>query len=142
MDERSLDLIAQGEFEYAQKIRKDLIVALTPEGKMPNDKENQVVLLQTLRDMDAQNIQRLRIKVEDKAADNLSNMSAVVSTILREINPKSFEIENNVPKDVVDVAAKFLPESVPAAVPVEGEMAINPPQENYDDFVKKMKTLN
>src|SRR5574344_1775090 len=104
MDERSLDLIAQGEFEYAQKIRKDLIVALTPEGKMPNDKENQVVLLQTLRDMDAQNIQRLRIKVEDKAADNLSNMSAVVSTILREINPKSFEIENNVPKDVVDVA--------------------------------------
>lgn len=135
MNERDLDMQAQTDFEFTQNIRRKMVTTLTPNEQAPTNKEDQQVLLQTLRDMDSQNIQRLRVKVEEKTGGAIANLSSMVSSVLREINPNNFTI----PSNSASTPVIALPNEVEKAVPVPGEMDIDPPQGDYNNFIKQMK---
>lgn len=136
---KELDIEAQRDFELTQGVRRGIVQELLKKGPVPDTKEDSQTLLQTLRDMDAQNISRLRIKVEEKQADNSAMAAQMVSAVLREINPSHFAV----PVQSHTVAAesvKQLPvEVVDNYQTVPGELEVNPPQGNIKDFMEKMR---
>lgn len=136
-----LELEAQKEFEFTQSIRKNFIIKLTENNQLPSDTKEQKVLLEALRDMDNQNINRLRIKVEDKATDVFSNMGPMVTGILKELKSNAFTMPDNLPTDYIESRAKKLPEEASEIDIVPGELDTVAPQGNYEDFIKRMKTL-
>lgn len=134
-----LDIQAQKEFEFTQNIRKNMIMDLTKNGPTPASREDASTLLTAMKDMDAQNIQRLRVKVEEKIGGTMAGMASTVSAILREVNPSAFTFGKQT-KDVTDAMAKTLPSTVEKAVIVPGELSVDPPQGDYNSFITKMKS--
>lgn len=135
------DIEAQttSDFEYTQNIRRGIAATLTATSPMPNSKEDAQVLLQAMRDMDSQNIARLRVKVDEKAADNTAAAAAMVTQVLREVNPRMFAPSPGTRPDIV-VEAKVIPEEISGTFKaVPGEMDTSPAQGNVADFFKKMR---
>lgn len=137
--QKELDIQAQKDFEFTQGIRKNMVISLIAKGPLPEAREDSQVLLQTMRDMDTQNIQRMRIKVEEEGNGNMQNMAAMVSHVLREVNPSAFSFPSQ-HKDVTDVMAKALPATILPAETVPGELAVDPPQGDYHAFIARMKS--
>ena len=133
-----LDLQAQKDFNFTQNIRRNLVVEMTKKGPVPETKEDAQTMLQAMRDMDAQNIQRMRIKVEENVSGTVAGMASMVSAVLREVNPSAFAFINP-NSDAVNLMAKSLPVATNPAVTVPGELAVNPAQGDYNTFITKMK---
>lgn len=138
-DQNSLDMQAQRDFEFTQGIRKNLIMELTKKGPLPETKDDSQILLTAMKDMDAQNIQRLRVKVEDKNGDNMAGMAVMVSNILREINGAAFRFDEPT-KAVSDAYVKRLPATIDPVKTVPGELSTDPAQGDYGTFIAKMKS--
>jgi hypothetical protein len=118
---------------YTHHHRKGLVKTLTKQG-IPEDRETQAMLLQTLKDMDVQALSRKKIKSDEKVgSQNAQQAKAIIAEILMR-TPNSATV-----LDVTEVMAqpKQLTADVPAPVLVEGETATVAPHQTYDTFVAK-----
>lgn len=118
--------------DYTQNKRIEIVKSITKE-KIPDDPEQQRILLQTLDGMDRGALGRKRLKIEDKAADNAGNAAAVVAAFLKNRN-----------RDVIDVPAQevgrrtlpTLGADIPEPVLVEGELSQTAQQMSFEQFQK------
>ncbi len=117
------------ELSKVQEIRFKLIDALT-NGGTPSDKDEQLVLLTALRDAGKQAVDIKKIGIESKALDMSAQAREIMAAILRESN--NFKHPNGVPKE--NHVAPTLDPSVPNAEVIAGELEINPPQTNFNQF--------
>ena len=89
--------------QYTQDIRKKLVKKLTTaqtgEEQMPSEKADQIVLLQTLTDIDRQILTSKRIKSDDKTADAAAKAATIMAKILTSVSPKKFmnRVESIIP---------------------------------------------
>ena len=119
---------------YTHSKRKDIVKTLTAKG-VPDDPEVIKILLNTLKDMDSQTINRKRIKVDEKTNDVQAQSAAVIAKILSGMT-------NVTTNTTLDISAEYrvipsLPDSVPLPVLVAGETDIIAATLTYDEFLEK-----
>ena len=117
--------------EYTQSKRKLLIESLTKGDSPPEDRGDKMVLLAALDGMDRSSLTRLRIKTEDKAANNAAAAAAMIAELLTTVSSNRVESHDvNRPLPVLEnVHDKF--------DFVDGETVSGTQSENYNDFMNK-----
>lgn len=117
---------------YTQQTRKQLADAIAGRG-MPEDKDDRMVLLQVLRDMDTTTIQRLRHDVDKKALENDQQVQNIIAEMAR-INPRGLRS-----KEPVDVPDPEVPVAdLPEKKFTEEEKRIGVSKETSKDFLERM----
>lgn len=121
---------------FTQSTRKKLADAIIGD-KMPTDKDEQIVLLRVLSDMDTTTINRLRHDVDKKSLENDQQVQQIIAEMSR-INPRGLR-----QKEPVDVPA---PEISPADLPdkkfTEEEKRVGVSSETAKDFLERMDNEN
>ncbi len=118
---------------YTQNVRKHVVEQIVGGGKFPTEAADKSLLLSALKDMDAQEINKKRLVIEQKGADN---DAAFVAGVLRHIDPKTaFRAAQPGEGQIVDAASRVLPASVPDPVVLPGEGDVNPGQMDYQSFM-------
>lgn len=116
--------------ELTQTIRKEIITDLTPNGKMPIDNKERLALLATLNDMDKQVVNKKRLSIDSKAADNAQLVADAVTRITDMFDGRD-------PYKRVDGLGSIpMPDSnlIPECIPVPGETDQDLSNETYDSF--------
>lgn len=120
---------------YTKGVRVSIVKDLTRTGTVPADNANKALLMTALKDLDQQAINKKRLVIEEKGADN---SSLIVATLLRQVDKKSVfrQVPGEAGSKVIDVTAMVLPDDIetPKALPGEGD--VNPPQMDYESFMK------
>lgn len=125
---------------YTQTVRTHLAQNLMHSGALTgNDAKQTAMLVGVLKDMDSQALGNKRIKAEEKSSGVLGDISSVMLQVLNAVNPNTFGVNPNVP--AVNPASREVIHD-PNATAVPGEMAVNPPQMNYKDFIAKQRGEN
>lgn len=121
------------DIEYVRGKRKEIINFLTKDG-VPNDDGRISLLLGALTDMDRTSLGRKKIKVESDAAANNKQAADLIASIFNQPNSKQLGM------NAIDGAMGSIP-SVEGRLPqvevLPGEMAVNPPQLDYNTFMSK-----
>ena len=121
------------DIEYVRGKRKEIINFLTKDG-VPDDDGRISLLLGALTDMDRTSLGRKKIKVESDAAANNKQAADLIASIFNQPNSKQLGM------NAIDGAMGSIP-SVEGRLPqvevLPGEMAVNPPQLDYNTFMSK-----
>ena len=121
------------DIEYVRGKRKEIINFLTKDG-VPDDDGRISLLLGALTDMDRTSLGRKKIKVESDAAANNKQAADLIASIFNQPNSKQLGM------NAIDGAIGSIP-SVEGRLPqvevLPGEMAVNPPQLDYNTFMSK-----
>ncbi len=117
---------------YTQQIRAQLVNANMPDGAVPNDLEQQKMILMTVDSMDRSEVAHARIKQEDRKIDNQEQTNAVVAAIL-----SSSTLRNNqtLPPPIDVTPAMQPPETLTPLVTVPGELDIGLHDMTYDSIM-------
>lgn len=67
---------------FTQRVREKLVAANMPDDVVPNDLEQQKMILSTVDSMDRVEVAYQRIKQEDKKNDNVEETNRIVAAIL------------------------------------------------------------
>lgn len=122
---------------YTQNVRKNIVNELTRSKAFPEDKGEQILLMQALDGMDRAAISNKRIKSDEKAQNSVAGAAGIVAQLLSQMGGMV-----NMPKqlddNVVDVMPKMLTEEIPEPQLVPGEIEINAGQLDYNTFVSSM----
>lgn len=123
------------DIEYVRGKRKEIINHLTKDG-VPNDDGRIALLLGALTDMDRTSLGRKKIKVESDAAASNKQAADLIASIFNQPNSKQLGM------NAIDGAMGSIP-SVEGRLPqvevLPGEMAVNPPQLDYNAFMNKFE---
>lgn len=121
------------DIEYVRSKRKEIINHLTKDG-VPNDDGRIALLLGALTDMDRTSLGRKKIKAESDAAASNKQAADLIASIFNQPNSKQLGM------NAIDGAIGSIP-SVEGRLPevevLPGEMAVNPPQLDYNAFMSK-----
>lgn len=124
------------DLEFVRGKRKDVIVDLTAQG-VPRDTEKLGMLLGALADMDRTTLAKRKIKVDVNAGNNDKMAMELIASMFNASGLKAIgrsNIANN-------VLPPTLGTDIPAPIPVDGEMAINPTIEDFEDFMSRTKQV-
>jgi hypothetical protein len=133
--EDDMDLSSENLLNYTQMVRKRLINSITARG-MPIDKDERMQLMQALRDMDQTSVNRLRLDVENKSADNNRAAQEIISQ-LYQVNPYGLRARPGEERDSYpEPEVKDLPDMEFD----EGEKHIGLVTESSNDFIKRMES--
>lgn len=106
---------------------------LTPEGKMPQDPKDRVVMLAALKDMDSSALNRQRLAIENKQADAQGATHSLIAKLLTAMpNKMSRSDVEATPREAPKLGADF-----PTPELLEGETATTLPQQDYATFMSK-----
>lgn len=117
--------------EYTQAKRKLLIESLTKNDDLPEERGDKMVLLAALDGMDRASLTRLRIKTEDKAANNAAAAAAMIAELLTTVSSNRLEVPN------VTRSTPILDQTDDKFEFVTGETVSGTQHENYNDFMAK-----
>lgn len=125
---------------FTQNARKKIVKELMKSKVIPEDKGEQIMLMQALDGMDRASLGNKRIKADEKASDNLGDSAALIAQMLTQMsgNLKLMKTEDIIDVDFKDAAAPALPDHIPDPVLVPGETSIGAPQLDYDSFMNAM----
>lgn len=117
---------------FTQKTRKQLIEAITT-GGMPEDKDERVILLRALSDMDTTTINRLRHDVDKASVENDRQVQDIISR-LQAVNPRGLRTKEpmDVPEPQVSIS------DLPEKSFTEEEKRIGVSKETSKDFLERM----
>lgn len=116
--------------DYTQQVRKQIVGQLVKSNDNLADPKIVTTIGSLLDGMDRQALGKMRIKVEEKQALNQEGMAANVAEILKQMGTgHSFQAPEPVARTI-----PVLGSDVPDPVLVEGEVATNPPQQDFDSF--------
>ena len=121
------------DIEYVRGKRKEIINHLTKNG-VPDDDGRISLLLGALTDMDRTSLGRKKIKVESDTAANNKQAADLIASIFNQPNSKQLGMT------AIDGAIGSIPsvnDRLPQVEVLPGEMAVNPPQLDYDTFMGK-----
>lgn len=119
---------------YTRGVRVTVVKELTRNGAVPSENGDKSLLMTALKDLDAQAINKKRLVIEEKGADNTS---LIVAQLLKEVNRKTAfrQVEGDGTSPVIDVSAKVLPDHIEAPTILPGEGEVNPAQMDYESFM-------
>jgi hypothetical protein len=117
--------------EYTQGVRKQLITALVKETEALQDPKIVNAIGGLLDGMDRQALGKMKIRVEEQQTQNQEGMAANIAELLRQMGSggNTFQAPVPVPRDVPALGS-----DVPDPVLVEGEVATNPTQQDFETF--------
>lgn len=122
-DNEDIDILKR-----TQVIRNSLVTKLMRSGQVPDDINQQRMLLDVVNSMDKSTLQKAKVKAEDKSNENKEAKAKAVAQFLLEARKR----QQTLP--VVESAE--LPQSVPAPELVPGETDIGTQDLTYDAFFK------
>ena len=114
--------------EYTNKLRREALTELTKEGPVPSDKASKELFNNLLTGMDKIALEAKKEKLKEKELENQEGMIGMVSELLKSVNDTSKEFEG---RRMIEITEEIIPN----AKPVNGELDINPPQLDYEDFI-------
>jgi hypothetical protein len=112
-----------------QRTRKKIIEALTKDS-IPTDKDTCGILLQSMKDMDKQIIDKKRVAIENKNSDVAGLVAEVAARIARMHN--GVDPLSNAGKGIIPEPDLTL---IPEYIPIPGETEIGITSENFDTFM-------
>lgn len=122
---------------YTQSVRKNIVTELTKGKAFPQDKGEQILLMQALDGMDRAALTNKRIKSDEKTQNDVAGAASMIAQMLSQMGGMVQMPKVN-DDNVVDVEPKMLTEEIPEPVLVPGETEINSPQLDYNSFVTSM----
>jgi hypothetical protein len=131
--EKSKEDPVDQDIEYVRSKRKEVINHLTKDG-IPNDDGQISLLLGALTDMDRTSLGRKKIKADNELAANNKQAADLIASIFN--MPDSKKLGTN----HVDGLIGTIPsvgDRLPVVDMLPGEMAVNPPQLDYNSFMNK-----
>lgn len=117
---------------YTREKRKALVEKLT-DGGVPTDTKDQSILLAALDGLDRSALTRMRIRTDEKANTDNANAAAIIAKTLMSIRSNSGFLSHTTDREI-----PVLSNDIPHPELVPGEIEINPVQEDYDAFMKRM----
>lgn len=132
----SVELTDDAILQYTQRTRKQLATAIVAKG-MPEDKDDRVVLLQTLRDMDQTAINRKRLDVDNANLENDAMIIDIVSK-MQELNPRGRRLRDEDVRErtvIVDTTA------LDGHQFSEEEKRLGLPKETSKEFLERMDAV-
>lgn len=119
---------------FTKGVRITAVKKLTENGFVPSENGDKAMLITMLKDLDSQAINKKRLVIEEKGADN---SSLIVAALLRQVDKKTaFRHVEGSGSDVVDVTTRVLPDELPNPDVLPGEGEVNPPQLDYEGFMR------
>ncbi|BDD79567.1 hypothetical protein [Burkholderia phage FLC9] len=117
--------------DYTQGMRKQIVGELTKELNNLKDPKIVSTISQVLDGMDRQALGKMKIRVEEQQTQNQEGMAANIAELLRQMGSggSNFQASVPVPRDVPALGS-----DVPDPDLVEGEVATNPAQQDFDSF--------
>ena len=139
LDREQLD--EQNEILVVRNIRLDINQKLMADGKVPDDKETLIMLMENLRDIDKSALTRARIKSDEKNAQAGANAEtvALVTNVLHSLrgNKELPAQEVTDPQQAANLAP-VLPVEFEKKEFVDGQLHIGTINEDIDSFKKRM----
>ena len=118
---------------FTKGVRITAVKKLTENGFVPSENGDKAMLMTILKDLDSQAINKKRLVIEEKGADN---SSLIVAALLKQVDKKTaFRQLDDSNGQVVDVSSRVLPEDLPNPDVLPGEGEVNPPQLDYESFM-------
>lgn len=117
------------DLNFIREKRKGLVDKLTAKG-IPDDPEQQSIMLKALSDMSRDAIAKKRIKSEEKIASGNSANTAMVAAFLSKFNP------NNMQQPALAGSIPVL--DLPRPTLVDGETEIKTSSESFETFTARM----
>lgn len=111
--------------------RKQIVSLLLKDNKLPDDVDQQRLVLTTLKDMDSAALTRKRIKVDEKANDNTAEAASLIARVLERVSPS----KTHTAKSDVSSEPPVLGKEVADPVLVQDETATALAQGNYENFM-------
>lgn len=112
---------------FTQNTRVQMVDALCAGGKMPVDSDSQRILLQTLKDLDGQNLAKRKIVTAAKQADAGLLAIDIINQVL-----------NKVPRDVLQSTPGEIPSppvlTAPEITLIPGELECGESDRTFADF--------
>jgi len=125
--------------DFTLDVRRTMVAEFTRGGLPINDKDQMVMLQETLRGLDSVAIGRKRIKVEEKSNADLNESRQAIAELLRQQaahRQRGTLIEGEtVPTAVIPV----LDESIPRPTVVDGELEVGAKPMNYESFMQAQR---
>lgn len=122
--------------DETQSLRRKIVEDLTPNGTVPVDPKQTVLLLQTLDSMDRQALTKKRLRVDSENADKAAAAELIAATIMSKygtVPPDRSPGARTTPVEIPDAL------SGPVAV-VPGQTFIGLESEDYESFMARAKT--
>lgn len=123
------------DIEYVRVKRKEIIGHLTKQG-VPEDNSQLALLLGALNDMDRTSLGRKKIKADNDATANNKQAADLIASIFTRPDSKQLGMTD------LDGLVGNIPNVdnlLPNVEVLPGEMAVNPPQLDYDAFMNKVQ---
>lgn len=123
------------DIEYVRVKRKEIIGHLTKQG-VPEDNSQLALLLGALNDMDRTSLGRKKIKADNDATANNKQAADLIASIFTRPDSKQLGMTG------LDGLVGNIPNVdglLPNVEVLPGEMAVNPPQLDYDAFMNKVQ---
>ena len=122
------DQVDRERLELTQGVRERIIRSLTEKG-LPEDKEDRAFLLDAMNGSDRAVLSKAKIKAEDAASKNASDMANLVGEILSRVSVKRDNSFIDINKPAPKLSADFI-----VIDPVEGETMIGVETLTYEKF--------
>lgn len=121
--------------DETQTLRRKIVEDLTPNGEMPNDPKQTVLLLQTLDSMDRQALTKKRLRVDGENADKAAAAELIAASIMAKYG--------TIPPDRA-IGARTAPVDLPTSISatpstVPGQTFIGLETDDYDSFMSRAK---
>ena len=120
------------DIKYVQSKRKFIVENMMEKG-IPKDRSEQAMLLAALDGLDRSAISRLRIKAEDKNANNMLGAAGIIAQMLTKVNPQTNQI--------FDMAPPSLPASIAPIELLPGETDIGTMTISCDEIMANKEIL-
>jgi hypothetical protein len=122
---------------YTQNVRKNIVADLTKGKAFPENKGQQILLMQALDGMDRAALTSKRIKSDEKTSQGVAGAAGIIAQMLSQMGGM-VHMPKPVDGEIVNVEPKMLTEEIPEPQLVPGEIEINAGQMDYNSFVTSM----
>jgi len=132
-EEEDQDTSSESLLDVTHKLRKRIVRDITKRG-MPQDKDERVVLLQAMRDMDQTSVNRLKLDVERDGVENDRAAQDIVERLYR-VNPHGLRAQ---PGDEAPRRIEFDESQIPSKSFDDDEKHIGLVKETSEEFLERM----
>lgn len=128
------DIILAQTHRHRERIVQVMTTAQDGTFRLPEDPAEKKIVVSVLKDMDAAALGRKRIKVEEKANDQLAGSSALIAKLLEQ---SAHRLAGHKVPAGASREAPVLGSEIPPPRLVEGETAAVGASESYESFVAR-----
>lgn len=125
---------------YTQGKRKFIVDTLLKDNKIPGDRAELTLLVQSLDGMDRAALTNKRIKADEKASEATAGSAAAIAKLLTELGGRQKNFHNDDVTDLTPREAPVLGSHIPDPVLVPGETDVSSPQLDFESFTARFQS--